>query len=80
MSDLNESRTALEVGKMYRAKVIRATTGIMGGEALAKIDDFTVSVSSGAPVDEGEEVRVKITNVKGNTATANLVTNAADIF
>lgn len=79
MSDPNESGRGLEVGNVYIAKIIRSTAGIMGGEALAKIDDFTVSVS-GARVDEGEEVRVKITKVQGNTANADLVPNAVDMY
>jgi predicted RNA-binding protein with TRAM domain len=75
----SESRTQrLEVGKIYKAQVIQPTEK-MGGESLATIDDITVRVS-GEKVDNGQEIRVKITSVKGKEATANLVTNAADIF
>jgi predicted RNA-binding protein with TRAM domain len=79
LSDSVESGKTIEVGKVYKAKVIQSTAGTIGGKALAKIYDFTVTLSS-ARVEEGDEVRVKITSVTGNTATANLVTNAADIF
>jgi predicted RNA-binding protein with TRAM domain len=77
LSDQNKTER-LEVGKIYKAKVIRPTK-TMGGESIAMIDDFTVCVS-GERVDEGQEIRVKITDVRGKDATANLVTNAADIF
>lgn len=79
MSESNESGRGLEVGNVYIAKIIRSTPGIMGGDALAKIDDFTVSVS-GSRLEEGEEVRVKITNVKGNTADGDLVPNASEMY
>lgn len=77
MSASNKTEN-LVVGEIYKAKVIKSTEGL-GGEALAKIDDFTVRVN-GEKVNEGETIRVKITSVDGKNAAGNLVTNAADIF
>jgi predicted RNA-binding protein with TRAM domain len=78
LDNQHENTRNIEVGKIYKAKVTRSTNA-PGGEALAKIGDVTVRVF-GERIDEGDDIRVKITEVHDYDAVGNLVTNRADIF
>jgi predicted RNA-binding protein with TRAM domain len=82
LSDESESEN-LVVGKIYKAKVMEPKGP--DGQPLARIDDYSVHVTGLAlglieKLEKGEDIRVKVTYVKGKDATAELVTNAADIF